>query len=116
MELNLKNKVALITGASKGIGEAIAIAFAAHGAEVVINSRKQEELDIVVEKIKATGGECTSIVGNTSDMAACKILIDKTVQIYGGLDILSTTQLPILSLARWFRRKNGPMTKSWMST
>ncbi len=88
MELNLKNKVALITGASKGIGEAIAIAFAAHGAEVVINSRKQEELDIVVEKIKATGGECTSIVGNTSDMAACKILIDKTVQIYGGLDIL----------------------------
>ncbi len=88
MELSLSNKVALITGASKGIGEAIAIAFAAHGAKVVINSRKQEELNIVVEKIKATGGMCTSLVGNTSDMAACKTLIDRTVQLYGGLDIL----------------------------
>ena len=41
-EFRLENKVALITGASKGIGEAIAIAFATHGAKVVINSRKQE--------------------------------------------------------------------------
>ncbi|MBY0432763.1 MAG: SDR family oxidoreductase [Cyclobacteriaceae bacterium] len=88
MNLNLKNKVALITGASKGIGEGIAIALAAQGAFVVINSRKQEELGLVAGKIKAGGGECLAIAANTSDITTCKALVDKTVATYGGLDIL----------------------------
>ena len=88
MNFNLENKVALITGASKGIGEAIAIVYAAHGAKVVINSRKQEELDKVVEKIKSVGGECTGIVGNTGEAASLRMLVDKTVEKYGGLDIV----------------------------
>ena len=88
MNFNLENKVALITGASKGIGEAIAIVYAAHGAKVVINSRKQEELDKVVEKIKSVGGECTGIVGNIGEAASLRMLVDKTVEKYGGLDIV----------------------------
>ena len=86
--MSLKNKTALITGASKGIGEAIAILFAQQGANVVINSRKQEELDLVVKKIKDAGGKCISIAANTSDMTSCKMLIDKTVDAFGGIDIL----------------------------
>lgn len=85
---SLNGKVALITGASKGIGEAIARYFAASGAAVVINSRKQEELDKVATSIQELGGICTGIAGNTGDIEACKILVQKTVELYGGIDIL----------------------------
>lgn len=88
MDFNLGNKVALVTGASKGIGEAIAFTLATHGASVVINSRKQEELDKVAERITAAGGKCMALSGNTSDEAAVKTLIDKTVGKFGGIDIL----------------------------
>lgn len=85
---DLKNKVALITGASKGIGEAIALTLAAHGAKVVVNSRKQEEIDKVANMIREAGGECLALAGNAGDVATCKSLIDQTVSHYGGLDIL----------------------------
>jgi len=61
---SLEGKVALITGASKGIGEGIARMLAACGAKVVINSRKQEELDKVAADINAAGGICTGIAAN----------------------------------------------------
>jgi dehydrogenase/reductase SDR family protein 4 len=85
---SLEGKVALITGASKGIGEAIARLYAACGARVVINSRKQEELDKVAESITNDGGQCTGIAANAGDLAACKILVEKVVSIYDGIDIL----------------------------
>ncbi len=85
---SLEGKIALITGASKGIGEAIARIYAACGATVVINSRKQEELDKVAESINAEGGNCTGIAANAGDIAACKILVEKTMALYGGIDIL----------------------------
>lgn len=88
MNFNLENKIALVTGASKGIGEAIATTFAANGAKVVINSRKQDELDKVVEKIRSTGGECIGIAANTGDSSARKALVEKTVEKYGGIDIV----------------------------
>jgi NAD(P)-dependent dehydrogenase (short-subunit alcohol dehydrogenase family) len=85
---SLEGKIALITGASKGIGEAIARFYAACGAKVVINSRKQEELDKVSESINAEGGHCIGIAANAGDIAACKILIEKVVAMHGGIDIL----------------------------
>lgn len=85
---DLKNKVALITGASKGIGEAIALTLAAHGAKVVINSRKQEEIDKVASMIRSAGGDCLALGGNTGDPITCKSLVDKAVEQFGGLDIL----------------------------
>ncbi len=88
MNLELNNKVALITGASKGIGEAIALVLAAHGANVVINSRKQEDLDRVAKKIISAGRECLTVAGNTSEASALKSLVDKTVEKYGGIDIV----------------------------
>ncbi len=88
MDFNLNHKVALITGASKGIGEAIALVYAAHGAKVVINSRKQDELDKVAVKIKSVGGDCMAIAANTSDQPSLKAMVEKTVEKYGGLDIV----------------------------
>ncbi|HWA32980.1 MAG TPA: SDR family oxidoreductase [Cyclobacteriaceae bacterium] len=88
MEFDLRNKVALITGASKGIGEAIALLYAAHGARVVINSRKQEELDKVTGEIKSKGGEAIGIAANAGDAAGLKTIVNATVDKYGGIDIL----------------------------
>ncbi|MFN7115243.1 MAG: glucose 1-dehydrogenase [Saprospiraceae bacterium] len=104
---DLTNKIALITGASKGIGEAIARIFAAYGAKVVINSRKQEELDKVAESIRAEGGTCVGVAGNAGDLTACKILIDRVLEEFGGLDILVNNAAtnpvygPVLNVEEW---------------
>lgn len=104
---DLTGKVALITGASKGIGEAIAILYAAHGAKVIINSRKQEELDKVRARIEEAGGICTGIAGNAGDLQACKTLIEKTLETYGGIDILVNNAAtnpvygPVVNVEEW---------------
>lgn len=85
---DLTKKVVLITGASKGIGEAIAQLFAQHGAHVVINSRKQEELEVVKNSILQQGGLCAALVGNVGEINFCKSLILQTLEKFGRLDIL----------------------------
>lgn len=85
---DLTGKVALITGASKGIGEAIARIFAEYGAMVVISSRKQADLDELANDIKASGGQCTGIAAHAGEMAQLKLLVEKTIEAYGGIDIL----------------------------
>ncbi|UBM62511.1 glucose 1-dehydrogenase [Candidatus Sulfidibacterium hydrothermale] len=87
-KFNLKGKVAIITGSSKGIGEAIARLLAENGATVVISSRKQEACDAVAEKFKADGLSAVAIachVGNPDDRTA---LVEKTIEKLGGIDIL----------------------------
>ncbi|CAN5137719.1 SDR family oxidoreductase [soil metagenome] len=88
MNFNLENKVAIITGASKGIGEAIAIILAQHGTSVVVNSRKQDELDKVVEQITSAGGKCIGVAANTGEPAGLKKLVEMAVEKYGGVDII----------------------------
>lgn len=85
---DLTGKVALITGASKGIGEQIARYFAQFGAKVVISSRRQADLDELAADIRQTGGEVTAIEARMGDEAQTQHLFDKTIEIYGGVDIL----------------------------
>jgi NAD(P)-dependent dehydrogenase (short-subunit alcohol dehydrogenase family) len=86
---NLTNKVAVITGASKGIGEAIARILSTYGAKVVISSRKQADLDDVAKQIQEeTGNEVIGIAANTGDIEQCQVLINKTIEHFGGVDIL----------------------------
>ncbi|TAM09411.1 MAG: SDR family oxidoreductase [Nevskiaceae bacterium] len=85
---NLEGRVALVTGASRGIGEASARLLAQHGAHVVLVSRRQDALDRVAATITASGGKATAIAAHTGDSAARIALIEKVAQDFGRLDIL----------------------------
>lgn len=85
---DLSNKVALITGGSRGIGEAIAHAYAQHGAKVVVASRKIDNVQSVADAINAAGGHAIAIACHTGDRAQIKAMIARTVTEFGGLDIV----------------------------
>jgi NAD(P)-dependent dehydrogenase (short-subunit alcohol dehydrogenase family) len=85
---DIRGKVAIVTGASRGIGQAIAEAFAESGVKVVVSSRKQESVDEVVSAIKAKGGEAHGIAAHNGDKAALQALVQATVDTFGTVDIL----------------------------
>ncbi len=85
---SLEGKVALITGASKGIGEAIARNYANMGAKVVINSRKQEAVDAVANAINTEGGTAIGVAGQVGNMEDCQRLFDETMSAFGRIDIV----------------------------
>lgn len=85
----LQGKIALVTGASRGIGRAIALSLAKQGALVVINyNGSQEKAGEVAAQIKAEGGECETYQCDVSDGEAVRAMIDSVVKRYGALNIL----------------------------
>ena len=84
----LDGKIALVTGASKGIGEAMARGLAEFGAKVVVSSRKADAVEAVAESFKADGLEASGIAANMGRAEDIAALMDKVVGVYGGLDIL----------------------------
>ncbi len=85
---DLTGKVAVVTGSSRGIGRAIAEAMAAHGAKVVISSRKPEACAPVAEAITKAGGEAIVIPCHIGHKEQLQTLVDKTTAHWGGIDIL----------------------------
>ncbi|MCE9551508.1 MAG: SDR family oxidoreductase [Betaproteobacteria bacterium] len=83
----LSNKVAIITGASSGIGYATSKLFARVGAKVVVAARRQLELDALVEEITEAGGHAVALTGDIKDEAFAKALVELAVGRFGGLDV-----------------------------
>jgi NAD(P)-dependent dehydrogenase (short-subunit alcohol dehydrogenase family) len=85
---SLKNKVAIITGSTKGIGKAIACRMAEQGAKVVISSRNQGACDEVAAEVRGQGGEAIAIACNINHQEQLQNLIEQTKQQFGSVDIL----------------------------
>ncbi|WP_416897276.1 MAG: SDR family NAD(P)-dependent oxidoreductase [Minwuia sp.] len=85
---DLTGKVAVVTGGSKGIGKAICQAYAAHGAKVVVASRKVDACQAVVDEIKAAGGEATALGCNITHRPDLEKLVQGAKEAYGQIDIM----------------------------
>jgi len=105
----LARKVAIITGASSGIGYATAKLFAREGAKIVIGARRKRMLDALVEEIVQAGGQARALAGDVRDEEFAKALVDEAVDRFGGLDIAFNNAgtlgemgaTPDVSLAGW---------------
>jgi len=88
VELNLKNKVAIITGASRGIGKATALGFAKEGAKLSICGRTLETLESAAKEIKATGAEVFAKQTDVTNGEQAKAFVTATLDKYGRIDVL----------------------------
>lgn len=106
---SLEGKVAVVTGASSGIGRATAKTFAAHGAAVVVAARRELELTSLVKEIRADGGKADLLCGDVRNEDFARALVDTAVDAFGGLDISFNNAAALgggesileLSLASW---------------
>lgn len=85
--MQLKDKVAIITGASSGIGAAASVLFAEEGAKLVLGARRQNRLDQVVEDIRGRGGEAEALAGDVQDEDYAIALVETALARYGRLDV-----------------------------
>jgi NAD(P)-dependent dehydrogenase (short-subunit alcohol dehydrogenase family) len=83
----LDNKVAIVTGASSGIGRAAAKLFAQEGARVIVGARRQAELDALAEEIAGQGGHAAAIAGDVREEAFARALVEEATRRFGGVDI-----------------------------
>jgi NAD(P)-dependent dehydrogenase (short-subunit alcohol dehydrogenase family) len=119
----LADKVAIVSGASSGIGRATATLFAAEGARLVVTARRQAELDALVAEIAAAGGEAVAVAGDVRDEKLAKTAVDAAVHRFGGLDIAfnnagtigEMAPVPELSLAGWRGTIDTNLTSAFLA-
>jgi NADP-dependent 3-hydroxy acid dehydrogenase YdfG len=97
--MSLKGKVAIITGASSGLGYAVAHLFAREGAVVVANARRRDRLEWLVGDIAANGGQGISIPADVTDPVQVEHLMDQTLSLLGQIDILINSVGAVVKVA-----------------
>ena len=88
MDMDLKDKIALVTGSGSGIGRAIALGLAGEGADIVVNDVNREKADGTAAEIAALGRRSLVIPASVAEEAEVRAMVDRIVQEWGGLDIL----------------------------
>jgi NAD(P)-dependent dehydrogenase (short-subunit alcohol dehydrogenase family) len=89
MDLGLKGKIALVTGAGRGVGREIALNLAAEGAAVAVNYRSSaKDAETLVAEITGNGGKASAYAADVADFAAVKAMVEAVAKDFGGLDIL----------------------------
>jgi len=81
--MKLEGKVAIVTGATSGMGRATAVLFAKEGAKVVVTGRNEERAQAVVDEIKGNGGEAIYVIVDASNVEDCKKIFDATIEAFG---------------------------------
>ncbi|MDR0252548.1 MAG: SDR family oxidoreductase [Brucellaceae bacterium] len=118
----LKDKVAIITGASSGIGRAAALMFSAEGASLVLNARGDAALQEVAQTIRAQGGQVETVTGDVSLPETHEALVETAVRTYGGLDIAFNNAAMIgvmkplaeIELAEWNETLSSALTSAFL--
>jgi NAD(P)-dependent dehydrogenase (short-subunit alcohol dehydrogenase family) len=118
----LSGKVAIVTGASSGIGRASAKLFAQHGARVVVTARRQAELDALVDEIGHGGGSAVAVAGDIRDERLARALVETAVGRFGGLDIAfnnagilgAAVPLAELSAGAWSEVLDANLTSAFL--
>lgn len=118
----LPNKVAILTGASSGIGYATAKLFAREGAKVVVAARRQPELDSLVEEITLAGGHAVALAGDVKNETFAKALVELAMDHFGGLDVAfnnagTTGEMgatPDMPIAEWENTVRTNLTSAFL--
>lgn len=119
----LENKVAIVTGASAGIGYATARLFAKEGAAVVVAARREPELEALVDSIKQEGGQALAVAGNVGDEHFARKLVEETLKRFGRLDVAFNNAgilgamgpVPEMSLADWNQVITTNLTSAFLA-
>jgi NAD(P)-dependent dehydrogenase (short-subunit alcohol dehydrogenase family) len=118
----LQGKVALITGASSGIGREAARLFARHGARLVLTARRQQELQALAAEIVQHGGQAVAVAGDIRDEQLARTLVETAAGHFGGLDIAfnnagmtgDACTVPDLSLQAWQEAMDTNLTSAFL--
>ncbi len=120
---SLTNKVAIVTGASSGIGRATAKLFAEQGAKVVVAARRQHELDALVKEIKSSGGNAIALAGDVTNESYNKALAELAIEKFGRLDIAfnnagilgASDSVSDLTLEQWDNTISTNLTSAFLA-
>lgn len=117
--MKLKEKVAIVTGSTSGMGRAIAETYAREGAKVLVTGRNEARAKEVVEKIRAEGFEASYVIADTSRAEDAKVIVETALERYGTVDILvnnagmlSMASLQDVSLEEWEKVFNVNVTSA----
>lgn len=117
----LQDRVVVVTGASSGIGEACALAFAQKGARVVLAARRADRLEALVQKLEAAGAQALAVATDVTDEAAVQTLFDRAVERFGTVDVVinnagiaDSTAVDEMSLELWHQVIDTNLTSAFL--